>query len=78
MGKRGFAEAGWAKNKHMIECFTALTRRANKNFHLLMDGRLTDIVGEQFGADGVIKGDLVSGRLPTDQTIHIRHCSPLR
>ena len=54
VAERGFAQARWAEQQHVVEGFIAVARGANENFQLLTHLGLAHILLQQLGAQGTI------------------------
>ena len=50
VGQRGLAQAGWAKQQHMVQCLVALARRTDEDLELLTHLGLAHVLVEQLGA----------------------------
>ncbi|MNS69511.1 hypothetical protein D3C72_1028270 [compost metagenome] len=77
VGQRGFPQPGRAEDQQMVQSVATLLGSLNKDFHLLADMRLTDILRQQLRPDGAIKNFFFIDRLGRNQAIGFNHSLPL-
>ena len=76
VGQRGLAKPRRAEDQQVIERLATLARRRDEDLHLLADGILTGVIGQQLGPDGPIDDFLFSPAGGGDETIRFNHCLP--
>jgi hypothetical protein len=69
IGQRGLAKAWWAKHQRVVEALFPQSGRANKDFQLLTDSGLANVVPKALGPNGVIDANFPVLRFSGDQSV---------
>lgn len=76
VGEGGLAQTRWTEDQQVIERFTPLTGRFDKDLHLFADGILTGVVSQLLGADSPVNNVILTGGTGRDEAVCFNHQLP--